>query len=115
MRVLRVDIDGEFDLDRAPHLLLTDFQQLVECGCERKDIVLEQVGEGKYFSAAGVVALANNLIVRVVGRNYEPQRSVGIGVLQVQAEEVEGVIRLETLCHILQIERIEAGLGLAQG
>ena len=115
-RVLLADVDGKFNLHGATHLPLADLQQLIERISQRKDVVLQYIDKREYLPAAGIVPVADNHVIRVVGRYDIFQRAIGVGIFEGQFFQIEGVVHGEMLgnLHILQVERIEARLRLAK-
>ena len=110
-----VQIDGKLDFHRTTHLALTVFLHKLEDAGQREDVVLEDVGKGDELAPAGIDAVAYHHVIRVVGRGDEVQGAVGLGIFHMELQQVEAVVEREVLSQVLQVEGIEAGLGLAQG
>ena len=74
--------------------------------------MLKDIDERQYLAATGIVTVTDDLVIRIVGRDNELQRTVRIGIFQVQAKQVKRIINRELFGQVLQIERIITGLRL---
>ena len=108
----RIDINRKFNFYRTSHLILPDMQNLVKRIGKRKHIMLKDIDERQYLAATGIVTVTDDLVIRIVGRDNKLQRTVRIGIFQVQAKQVKRIINRELFGQVLQIERIITGLRL---
>ena len=115
LRIRLVDIDRELDLNRASHLRLTDLQQLIERLRQRKDIVLKDIHERENLPPTRIIAIPDDLVVRIIRRDNIFKRTLLFRVLQAEADEVKGVVYGEILRRVLQVQRVKTGLRLFQG
>ena len=76
-----IERHGKFDLYRTAHLLLTITKHPAQDACQRKYIVLQDVGKRDHFAPSGIQTVPNHLIVRIVSRGNITQRTVFFGFL----------------------------------
>ena len=81
--ILRIYIYRKLNLDRPPHLILSDMQYLIERIGQRKNLMLKNIHKRQYLTPARIVTVTNNLIIRIVCRNNKLQRTVRIRVFQI--------------------------------
>ena len=112
--VALLQIAGEFYLDRAPHLLGAKLLRELQDFRQREHVVLQHAGEGDDLAASLVDAVADNLVVGVVGRGYAVERLVLVGLADAQVQNVETVVHLEVIAYMRHVEGIEARLRLLQ-
>ena len=77
--------------------------------------MLQDIDERQDFPSAGIITVADNLIVRIVSRNNIFQGTVCVGLLQAQARQVERVVDRKLFRQVLQVERIKTGLRFPKG
>ena len=106
---------GKLYLDGAAHFLLTILQYQLQDACQRENVMLQDVGESDYLASTGIQTIADNLVVRIVGRGYIVQCSILFRLFHVQFQQVEAIVHREIVSGIAQIEGIETGLRLFQG
>ena len=111
---ITIKVAGKLNLHGATHLLRTVLLcQLQDFG-QREDAMLQHTAERDDLAPAFIDAVADNLIHGVKGRGNALQRTVLVGLLDAQLEDVEAVVHLEVVAHMTHVQRIEACLGLAQ-
>ena len=79
-----------------------------------EDIVLQDIGKSNDLAAARIQAVADNLVVGVVGRGNVVEGSVLFGFFDMQLQQIETVVDGEVVAAVAQVEGIEAGLCLAK-
>ena len=67
-----------------------------------------------YLAASFIVSIANHLVVGVVSGSDVSQRTVFVGLLNLQFQDIETVIDLKLMTHVIHVEGIELGLCLLQ-
>ena len=77
--------------------------------------MLEDTREGDDLATALVDAVADNLVVGVVGGSNAIERLVLIGLLDTKIEDVETIVYLEIIAHMRHVKGIETGLRLLEG
>ena len=75
--------------------------------------MLKNVGESNHLSSSRIDTITDNHIVWVVSRGYIIERTVGFGLFYRKFKQIKPIVEREVLPHILQVERIEAGLGFS--
>ena len=76
--------------------------------------MLKYVGESNHLSSSRIDTVADNHIVWVVSRSDIVERAIGFGFFYRKFKQIKSIVEREVLPHILQVERIEAGLSFAQ-
>ena len=76
--------------------------------------MLEDVGEGYQFPAAGIEPVADAPLHEVVGRCDVVERTVALSLLGVEAQEVEAVVDREFAPHVVEVDGEEAALRLLE-
>ena len=76
--------------------------------------MLEYSTEGDNLTSAFVDAIADYLVIRIIGRSYIVERAVLVGFLHAQVKYVETIVHLEVFAHVFHVESIESCLCLAQ-
>ena len=109
-----LQVAGKLNLHGPTHLLRPVFLRQLQYLWQREDAVLQHPGEGDYFASSLIDAVADNLVVGVVGRRDAIQCSVLVGLLHPEVQDVEAVIHLEVVAHVAHVQSVEAGLGLFQ-
>ena len=65
-----------------------------------------------YLAASFIVSVANHLVVGVVSGSDVSQRTVFVGLLNLQFQDIETVIDLKLMTHVIHVEGIELSLRL---
>ena len=115
LTIIVVEVDGKFNLDRASHFLLSDFEQVVDGFGNGEYVVLEHVDERDNLASTRIIAIADDLVVRIEGGSNEFQCAVFVGILQVKSEQVETVVDRELAVLCAEVKAVELCLGLSQG
>ena len=110
-----VEIAGKLDFHRTTHLLRSQLLRELQDFRQREDAMLEDTREGDDLATALVDAVADNLVVGVVGGSNAIERLVLIGLLDAKIEDVETIVYLEIIAHMRHVEGIETGLRLLEG
>ena len=105
---------GKLDFYRAAHFFLAVFQGQLQDARQGEDVVLKDVGEGDDLASARIQAVADNLVVGVVGRGDVVERAVLFSFLDVELQQVEAVVDGEIVSRVAQVEGVEAGLRFFQ-
>ena len=113
-RLVVIDITSKLNLHWPFHLLLTKCLRHLQQFRQGKHSLLQYSTEGDYLASALVYAVANHLVVGVVGRGDIVERPVLVGLLHSQVLDVESVIDLEVLAHVGHVEGIESRLRVPQ-
>ena len=109
-------IDGKLYLYRSLHLFLSVSQYLLHEFWQRKDTILQYTSKGDDLAVASfVIAVADDLVFRIVGRADVFQRSVAIGFPHWYLDKVEAIVNAE-LVRIgrFEVEGKEGRLCVAQ-
>ena len=70
------DVHRELNLHRSPHLLLTRLEQLLQDLVQWEHVMLEDVGEGDDFPPPLVIAVTDDLVLRIVSGSHIAERSL---------------------------------------
>ncbi len=76
--------------------------------------MLKYTGEGDDLTSRLIDAIIENLVVWVESRGDIVERLVFHSFLYLQFENIEAIIHLEVLPHMLHVQSIELSLGFAQ-
>ena len=76
--------------------------------------MLEYTGKGNQLSSRLIHAIIDDLIVWVESRGNIGKTLVFYRILHTEFEDIEAIIHLEILTHMLHVESIELGLGITQ-
>ena len=79
-----VEVHGELDLDRETQVPAAGFEQLVEDGAKREDVVLEDARERDHAAAAPAHAVVDPILVRGHHAAGKRQRPVRLGLRELQ-------------------------------
>ena len=109
-----VDIAGKLYFHRTAHRLGAKLHRHLHQLWQRHYSMLEHTGKGNQFSARFIHAIIDNLVVWVEGRGDIGEALVFNGILDPKLEDVEAIIYLEILTHMLHVEGIKLGLRIAQ-
>ena len=109
-----MDVAGKLYLHGTAHCLHSVSHRHLQDFGQRDDTVLKHAVEGDDLATVLIHPVVEHLVVGVEGGGNVLQRAVCHGILHPYLEDVETIVHLEILAHMLQVEGIELGLGLAQ-
>ncbi len=109
-----VDIAGELDFHRATHRLASKLHRHLKNLRQWDDIMLEHTGKGNHLASILIYAVVQYLVVGIECGGDVVERAIGYGILHLHLEDVESIVHLKVLAHVLHVEGIELGLRLAQ-
>ena len=109
-----MDIASKLNLHRSAHRLGTALHRHLHEFRQGYHIVLEHSGKGDELAAGFIHTVVDDLIVRVEGRGDVVETQVFYRILHAELEDIESVIHLEVIAHVLHVEGVELGLGIAQ-
>ena len=111
----RIEVNSKLNLYRTPHFCLSVLLGKLKNACQRKDIMLKDIGKSNQLTAARIDSVTDHHIIRIVGGSNIIEGTVIFGILYGKLQEIKSVIKREVMSVVLQVKRIETGLRFAQG
>ena len=111
--LLSSEVAGKLYLHRSFHSVGTTMHGFLQDFGQRHDILLQHTTECDDLASSVVDAVADDLVVGVVGRGDAVERAVGVGLFYLQVENIKTIVDLKLLADIGTVEGIEARLRLA--
>ena len=109
-----IDIACKLDFHRTAHRLGSRFHRHLHQLRQWYHAMLEYTGKGNQLSSRFIHAIIDDLIVWVESRGDIGKTLVFYRILHTELEDIEAIIHLEILTHMLHVESIELGLGITQ-
>ena len=76
--------------------------------------MLQHATERDNLTATLVDAIANNLVIRVIGRSYIVQGAILVGLFDTEFEDIKTIIHLEVSTYVTHVQGIETSLCLPE-
>ena len=113
-RSIIADIAGKLYFYRTAHRLGAKLHRHLHQLWQRYYSMLEHTGKGNQFSARFIYTIIDNLVVWVESRSDIGEALVFHGIFHTKFEDVEAIIYLKILAHMLHVEGIKLGLRITQ-
>ena len=109
-----IDIAGKLYLHWSAHSPCSILHRHLQYLWQRHHSMLEHTREGYQFAAILIDSIIDDLIVWIKSRCDIGKALVFYSILHPEFKNIKAIVYLEIIAHMLHIQRIELGLGVAQ-